>query len=132
MNRMFDEMLQAGLPEPNLHQTDAGFSVTLFNSSESERAQVEQMISIVPSVFASALDRLFAEGRISTGEAAGLAGVSLPTVRRYFRELEERGLLERVSRSPRDPHAYWRPPKPLRGRWRVPALIDSARTRKLS
>jgi ATP-dependent DNA helicase RecG len=130
MNRMFDEMSRVGLPEPVLQQTDAGFKVTLFNSSELERSQVQAIVSSVPEIFAPALDHLFTQGRITTSVAANLTGLALPTVRRYLRDLEAEGLLERIARSPKDPHAYWRPPTPLRGRWRFLTAVESERTRK--
>jgi len=131
-NRMFIEMEQAGLSEPILEQTDAGFKVILYNSSESERVQVRSIIDLVPPGFAPALDRLFGEGRVTTGQAAELTGFSLPSVRRHLRALETAGLLERVARSSTDPHAFWRSPQPLRGRWRARTLIETEheRTRK--
>lgn len=130
MNRMFEEMVLAGLPEPELHQTDSGFRVILYKVNESERSQVFTIANETPDAFVPALDRLFEEGRLSTSEAARLTGLSLPTVRRYLRSLEGRGLLERVARSPKDPHAYWQPPRPWRGRWRLQDVLEVVRTRK--
>jgi ATP-dependent DNA helicase RecG len=124
MNRMFAEMALAGLPDPVLQQTDAGFKVTLFNRSDAERDRVRSMIELIPAGFGPALDKLFAEGRLTTGEAADLSGMSLPTVRRHLRTLEAAGLLERIGKSPNDPHAYWRSPTPLRGRWRTAAFVE--------
>ncbi len=132
MSRMFEEMAIAGLPEPVLQQTDAGFKLTLFNSSEAERTQIQTIIGMVPLSFGPALDRLFNEGRLSTSEAAASAGVSLPTARRYLQALEAAGLLHRVARSSQDPNAYWTPPRPLRGRWRASAWLGAERTQKLN
>ena len=120
MNRMFEEMSAAGLPEPRLEQTDAGFRVTLFTSDEAEQALVRNIVDAVPDAFAPALERLFLDGVISTGQAADLAGVSPPTARRYLRALAEEGLIARQSRSPRDPSSHWRLSKPIRRRWRPP------------
>ena len=120
MNRMFEEMASAGLPEPRLQQTDAGFKVTPFNSGEAEQHQIRAIIGAVPPNFAPALDLLFAEGRITTGQVVALTDISSPTARRYLRSLADAGLIERVSKSERDPRSYWRLPVPLRRRWRPP------------
>lgn len=121
MNRMFVEMHSAGLPEPRLQQTDAGFRVTLFTSDEAEQARVRNIVDTVPDTFAPALERLFLDGLITTGQAAELAGVSLPTARRYLRSLADGGLIEHRSRSTSDPSSHWRLPQPIRRRWR-PAI----------
>lgn len=127
MNRMFDEMLQIGLPEPVLQQTEAGFKVTLFNSSDLERQRVLEIINAMPEAFAPALDLLFAQGQLTTSEAASLTGLTLPTVRRYLRLLQAEEKLERVAKSSNDPNSYWRLSTPLRGRWRVNTARESRR-----
>lgn len=119
MNRMFAEMASAGLPEPRLHQTEGTFRVTLYNSSEAERAAVAAAVASVPAAFAPVLDVLLTEGRITTRGAADLAGVSAPTARRYLQSLADSEVVELVARSARDPQSYWRWKHPLRGRWRL-------------
>lgn len=112
MNRMFEEMTLSGLPEPLLTQTDAGFRVSLFNANEDVERIPEAIIASVPNRFVPALALLFQEGRITTGKAAEVAGVSAPTARRYLRLLDDAGWIERRANSIRDPHSFWT----LRGR----------------
>lgn len=119
INRMFEEMTSAGLPEPQLQQTDAGFRVTLFNSNEAEEAMVRAIVETVPAAFAPALERLFADGRVTTGQVSELSGMSAPTVRRHLRALAEAGWIEHVFKSTSDPLSHWRLQSPLRRRWRA-------------
>ncbi len=118
MNRMFEEMSAAGLPEPRLQQTDAGFRVTLFTSDEAEQELARTFGDAVPPAFAPALERLFLEGSITTGQVVELAGVSPPTARRHLRVLADAGWIEHRSRSARDPSSHWRLIRPVRRRWR--------------
>lgn len=121
VNRMFEEMTAARLPEPRFRQTDAGVQVTLFNTSDADRAQLESMLALVPDSLVPVLNELFAEGRITTGRAAEITGVTAPTVRRYLRILEDARWIERVARSPKDPNSHWRLSTSLRGRWHLRA-----------
>jgi ATP-dependent DNA helicase RecG len=113
MNRMFEEMALAGLPEPVLRQTDSGFIVTLYNGLRRRPASTvgdgrmgiaEQL---VPSGFAAVLSELRNHGRITNAQAVALTGMSAPTVRRYLRLLADANVIERVAKSPRDPRSYW-------------------------
>lgn len=97
MSRMFDEMTLAGLPEPLLRQSEAGFRLSLFNSSEAERVQISTLYEQASPGLRLVLDALFTDGRVSTSQAARLAGVSLPTARRYLQGLESTGFLVRVA-----------------------------------
>lgn len=94
MKRLFEEMTRAGLPEPLLRQTDAGFVVTLFNRSRLGPDEIDRMLDLLPVAVHAVLDRLVERGRVTTSEAADLSGLSVPTIRRYFSALEHAGLLE--------------------------------------
>lgn len=128
VNRMFDEMQLAGLPEPQLEQTEAGFRVTLYNQTEAERTFVQRFLASMPPGFASVIDRLFREGTITTSDAATLSGFSRQHVRRRLQGLEDQGYIRRVGLSPSDPASYWELAIPLRARWRVPALPPASNT----
>lgn len=120
VNRMFDEMQLAGLPEPQLEQTDAGFRVTLYNQTEAERTFVQRFLASMPPGFTSVIDQVFREGIITTLDAATLSGFSRQHVRRRLQGLEDQGFIRRVGLSPSDPASYWELAVPLRARWRVP------------
>ena len=128
VNRMFDEMQAAGLPEPQLEQTDAGFRVTLYNQTEAERTFVQRLLSAMPPGLAVVMDRLFREGNITTVDAAALSGFSRQHVRRRLQGLEDQGFIRRVGLSPSDPASYWELVIPLRARWRVPTAPPPSNT----
>lgn len=120
MRRIYEEMTLAGLPDPQLKQSESGFLVTLFNDNEPERAFVKRLRVVVPDdAFVPALDHLLADGRLTTTEAATMTGLSTPTVRRRLTALADDGLIERVGDSPRDPTSYWKLTTVLRGRWKL-------------
>lgn len=70
-------------------------------------ASRQRAMDLVPERFAPVVRELFLVGRVTTGDAAGLSGLSLPTVRRYFGILEREGIIERLATSSRDPQAFW-------------------------
>ena len=106
VNRMFDEMRRAGLPEPELEQTDAGFRVTLYNRAESERDFVQRLLATMPAGLGAVIDRLFEQASITTVEAAALSGFSRQHVRRRMQELEGQGFVRRVGHSTSDPASF--------------------------
>ena len=119
MRRIYEELLRAGLPEPRLEQSESGFRITLFNRSEDEHAFVERLRAVIPdSEFLPVLDRLLANGRLTTTEAVSLTSLSAPSVRRRLQILADEGLIERVATSPSDPTSFWRLAIEMRGRWR--------------
>lgn len=120
VNRMFDEMKLAGLPEPELEQTDAGFRVTLYNQAESERDFVQRLLASMPPGFSAVIDSLFQEAIITTAAAATLSGFSRQHVRRRMQGLEDQGFVRRVGLSTSDPASYWELAISLRSPWQVP------------
>lgn len=119
MKRLFDEMARANLPEPLLRQTDSGFVVTLYNRFRLGPDEISRMLDLLPTAVHAVLDRLIELGRVTTGEAADLSGLSVPTIRRYFAALEHAVLLERVASSATDPQAFWRSGLTFDGLWRA-------------
>lgn len=106
VNRMYDEMVAVGLPEPRLTQTDAGFKVTLLYRSGPEREYIASVSALMPAM-RPVIEVLAAHQTISTKQAAELAMVSVPTARRYLRALETNGWIRNVARTSRDPKSYW-------------------------
>jgi len=119
MKRIYEEMVLAGLPEPQLEQTESGFRVTLFNRPESERHFVEQLLTEVPPGFAPAVQHLLNQGDITTASAAEMTGYSRQYVRTRMQELEADGFVRRVGRSVNDPSSFWELSIVLRARWRT-------------
>ncbi len=117
VNRMFEEMELAGLPEPLLQQTESGFKVTLFNRSEKERGWTASMLNSIPEWFHPVTDRLVRDGQITTGQVASTGGVSQPTARRALIRLVDAGLLTHVATSAQDPRAFWKPTVVLVNTW---------------
>jgi ATP-dependent DNA helicase RecG len=113
VDRMFEEMAAAGLPEPVFRQEAASVRVILYN----DRAQRQRRLIAggLPEPLIPLIEALWARQRVTTAEAARLLGVSRPTALRYLAQLGEQGLIERVATSPRDPTAYWRLRDPERG-----------------
>ena len=102
VNRMFEGMAQAGLPEPLYEQGPASVRVTLKADPTGAR-----MLDILPRGSGRFVEFVTRHGRVTTTEAIDLLGRSRPTVLRHLRRLERAGLLERVG-STYDPTAYWR------------------------
>lgn len=117
---MFEEMALAGLPEPELKQTESGFRVTLYNASVSERLFVERLLAATPARFGRVIERLLSGDEVTTAAAAEMTGFSKQYVRSRMQALESVGFVRRVGRSANDPLSYWELSIPLRARWRVP------------
>src|SRR3990172_7076662 len=95
VNRMYEEMGRAGLPEPVFAQTGASLRVTFLADPLSAR-----ILAVLPRGSERFVEHLNRTGRVTTSEAIQLLGVSRPTAISYLRRLEEGGLLESVRRSP--------------------------------
>lgn len=103
VNRMFEEMSRAGLPDPVYAQGSASVRVTLLAEPLARR-----MLDRLPSGSERFVEHLSRTGRVTTAEAAELMGVTRPTARKYLHDLAEQGLIEHVATSYRDPRGYWR------------------------
>lgn len=103
VRRMFAAMENAGFARPLLDEGPATFKVTfLFESAYS------LMIDALPQ----GADRLVAHlvqsaGRVTTGEATSLLGVTKPTALKVLRKLAASGLLVRQEQNPNDPTGLW-------------------------
>jgi ATP-dependent DNA helicase RecG len=103
VNRMFEDMARAGLPEPIFEQGAASVRVILLADP-----LVARLLDWLPrgsERFAEHLSRL---GRVTTSEAVALLGVSRPTALSYLHRLADEGLIEHVGTSLKDPRGYWR------------------------
>lgn len=102
VDRMFEEMARAGLPEPLYEQGPASVRVTLRADPTGAR-----MLEVLPAGSGRFVEHVTQRGRVTTSEAVDLLGRARPTALRYLRRLENAGFLERVG-STYDPTAYWR------------------------
>lgn len=102
VNRMFEDMEAAGLPDPVYRQGSASVRVALLMDPLAAR-----IARLLPLGADRLVETLSADGRVTTAQAAELMGVSVPTVRKYLRRLAEAGFLEREEESPQDPRGYW-------------------------
>lgn len=103
VNRMYEEMDRAGLPEPVFVQTPASVRVTFLADPLSAR-----ILAALPRGSERFVEHLNRTNRVTTSEAIQLLGVSRPTAIAYLRRLEEAGYLEAVRKSPTDPRGFWR------------------------
>jgi ATP-dependent DNA helicase RecG len=103
VDRMFEEMERAGLPDPIYRQGPASVIVSLLMDPIGAR-----MLRLMPAGSARFVEYVIGVGRVSTAEASELLGVSVNTARRYVAVLAEAGYLRRESQSARDPRGYWR------------------------
>lgn len=103
VNRMYEEMGRAGLPEPVFVQTPASVRVTFLADPISAR-----ILAALPRGSERFVEHVNRTGRVTTTEAIELLGVSRPTAIRHLHHLVDAGLLEAVRKSPNDPRGYWR------------------------
>jgi len=103
VNRMYEEMGRAGLPEPVFVQTPASLRVTFLADPLSAR-----ILTALPAGSERFVEHLVRTGRVTTSQAIQLFGVSRPTAVAYLGRLATAGMLEAVRTSPKDPRGYWR------------------------
>jgi len=103
VNRMFEEMERAGLPDPIYTQGQASVRVTFLVDTLSGR-----VLSDMPPGSEHFVEFLSRVGRVTTIQAGDLLGVSRPTALTHLHRLRSRGLIEHVGTSPNDPRGYWR------------------------
>lgn len=103
VNRMFEEMERAGLPDPIFAQTAGSVRVTFLADPLSAR-----VLALLPSGSERFVEVLSRTGRTTTSHAMEILGASRPTVLQYLHRLESAGLVEAVRMSPNDPRGFWR------------------------
>ncbi len=103
VDRMFEEMQRAGLPDPVYRQGPASVTVTLLMDPIGAR-----MLRLLPSGSERFVEFVLGSERVTTAQAKELLGVSVNTARRYLTALADAGYLRHESKSARDPHGYWR------------------------
>ncbi|MGH2406829.1 MAG: ATP-binding protein [Candidatus Limnocylindrales bacterium] len=103
VNRMYEEMERAGLPDPVFAQTAASLRVTFLADPLSAR-----ILSQLPRGSERFVEHLSRTGRVTTSQAIQLLGVTRPTALTYLHRLEGVGLIEAVRTSPNDPRGFWR------------------------
>lgn len=92
VDRMFEEMELAGLPDPICRQGPASVSVTLRMDPVGAR-----MLRVLPSGSERLVEYLLANRRVSTGEARQVLGVSVNTARRYLTMLADAGYVSHIA-----------------------------------
>jgi ATP-dependent DNA helicase RecG len=103
IKRMYDEMRSAGLVDPAYRQTPASVSLIL-TSSALDASTAEHL----PPGSIDVLNRIRAEGGISTGDLAAALELSKPAILVRLRALQDAGLIDWVGTSKKDPRAYWK------------------------
>ena len=103
INRMFEEMNRAGLPDPIYDQGPASVKVILLADPLAHR-----ILERLPQGSERFVEYLSRTGRVTTTEAVDLLNASRPTVLGYLHELAALQLIEHVGTSLKDPRGYWR------------------------
>jgi ATP-dependent DNA helicase RecG len=103
VNRMFEEMSRAGLPDPIYSQGPASVRVVLLADPLAGR-----ILDKLPPGSERFVEFLSRTGRVTTTQAVELLAVSRPTALRYLRDLATYGLVEHVGTSLKDPRGFWR------------------------
>jgi ATP-dependent DNA helicase RecG len=107
VDRMFQEMAAAGLPDPLIVQREASVLVTLLG-----QPALYRISAAIPGAGGAKLaEHLHQAGSITTREAEAILGVGRATAIKRLRALVELGLLERVAASPTDPTTFFRLPR---------------------
>jgi ATP-dependent DNA helicase RecG len=103
VNRMFEEMEHAGLPDPLYSQDAASVTVTFLADTLAAR-----VLDSLPPGAERFVEHLSRTGRVTTTEAIHLFSQSRPTVLGHLHHLAETSLIEHVGTSLKDPRGYWR------------------------
>jgi ATP-dependent DNA helicase RecG len=103
VNRMFEEMQRAGLPDPIYTQGSASVRVTFLADTLSGR-----ILDALPTGLERFVEFLSRTGRVTTTQAVGLMRLSRPTALNHLHHLASLGLIEHVGTSLKDPRGYWR------------------------
>lgn len=103
VNRMFEEMERAGLPDPLYSQGSASVTVTFLADTLAAR-----VLDALPSGSERFVEHLSRTGRVTTTEAVHLFAQSRPTALGHLHLLADASLIEHVGTSLKDPRGYWR------------------------
>lgn len=103
VDRMYEEMNRAGLPDPVYAERPGSVQVTLLADPLAGR-----ILDRLPSGSERFVEFLSRGDRVTTTQAVDLLGMSRPTVLKYLHDLRKRGLIEHVGTSLKDPRGYWR------------------------
>lgn len=110
VDRMFEEMNRAGLPDPIYAEGPASVRVTLLADALAGR-----ILERLPAGSERFAEYLSSRDRVTTTEAVELLGVSRPTALKYLHDLAEQGLIEHVGTSLKDPRGHWELRRGARG-----------------
>jgi ATP-dependent DNA helicase RecG len=103
VDRMFEEMSRAGLPDPVYAERSMSVQVTLLADQLAGR-----LIERLPTGSERFVEFISRGDRVTTTQAVQLLGVSRPTALKYLHELRHDRLIEHVGSSLKDPRGYWR------------------------
>ena len=103
VNRMFEEMNRAGLPDPIYSERAASVQVILLADPLAGR-----ILDRLPAGSERFVEFLSSGDRVTTTQAVDLLSMSRPTVLKYLHDLTAQGLIEHVGTSLKDPRGYWR------------------------
>lgn len=120
VKRMFEEMKQMGLRDPEYRVTDSHVCVILHKhvSTPPEAATLTRsnlggasQLKIITGIDLKVLSILFNlfqnKGKVSTAAIAKELGVASPTARNSLKSLNQQGLVELMAKSTNDPRAGW-------------------------
>jgi ATP-dependent DNA helicase RecG len=103
VDRMFEEMNRAGLPDPVYTERQGSVQVTLLADPLAGR-----LLDRLPSGSERFVEFLSRGDRVTTTQAVDLLGVSRPTALKYLHDLRSKNLIEHIGTSLKDPRGYWR------------------------
>jgi ATP-dependent DNA helicase RecG len=103
VDRMFEEMNRAGLPDPVYSERSGSLQVILLADALAGR-----VLDRLPPGSERFVEFLSSGDRVTTTQAVDLLGVSRPTALKYLHDLRHQELIEHVGTSLKDPRGYWR------------------------
>lgn len=103
VDRMFEEMNRAGLPDPVYREQPASVQVILLADTLAAR-----ILDHLPAGSERLVEFMSRGDRVTTTQAVELLGVSRPTALKYLHDLRDQGLVDHVGTSLKDPRGYWR------------------------
>jgi ATP-dependent DNA helicase RecG len=102
VDRMFEEMNRAGLPDPVFEQRPASVKVALLADRE-----LNELLEGLPAPAVRLAEHASRLGSLRTVDAVSLLRVSRPTALRHLHSLADRGILEHTGSSLSDPRGTW-------------------------
>jgi ATP-dependent DNA helicase RecG len=109
VNRMYEEMALAGLPEPTFQERAGSLIVTLQNDRENRSTSrtIADLYSGLAEEQRTLLSAILLRGGLAPKDAEAVIGRSRPTTLRHMNVLIEAGLVKRQARTTRDPSAVY-------------------------